>query len=308
LMDAFARGVDLHTQTASMMLGIPLDDVTSDQRQLGKTLNFGLIFGMNANGLAYRIEVSEAEAESLIESYFRAMPKARIWIDKTHRDARKSGGIRTHFGRWRPLPEINSKNYRERGKGERGSVNSIVQGTAADIAKIAMVRAGRVIEPYGDKVQLVLTIHDDLTFLVHDSVSNDELVPKLVEAMEFDIKGYVDLKVDVSVGPTWGDLEQIEFDSPNPDPEPASIPEVEEPVKDKRKLELREGLNEKDLDEIRKLMTGGEIIPILILDGSEIELDGWSLTEDGWTTLENGYGIADEVSEEPVTPESIEFA
>lgn len=235
LMDAFNRGADLHVQTTSQMLGIPAEEVTEEQRQIGKTLNFGLIYGMTEKGLAYRIEVTEEQAKRLIEAYFRAMPKARNWIDNTVKLARRQGGIRTHFGRWRALPEINSFNGKERGKGERGAVNSIIQGTAADIMKIAMVRADKVIKNRWtkDQVQTVLTIHDDLTFLVHDSVSDEEFIPAIKIAMEFPIKGYVPLKVDVSVGPTWGDLVKWdEGDTPVP-PSP-SVRQEMQPVLDSK--------------------------------------------------------------------------
>lgn len=209
LKNAFAKGIDLHKQTASIMLGIPVDQVSEMQRQVGKVLNFGLVYGMGAYGLAFRIGVTEEAAQQLIDAYFRGMPRSRMWIDDTVKNARRQGGIFTHFGRWRGLPEINSKNPRERSKGERGAVNSKIQGAAADVMKIAMVRADKAIRKFGDKVQMVLTIHDDLTFLVHKSVSDQEFVDTIKPAMEFPIEKFVPLKVDIKVGPTWGDLQKF---------------------------------------------------------------------------------------------------
>lgn len=203
---AFEKGVDLHKQTTSIMLGLPVESITDVQRQIGKVLNFGLIYGMQAYGLAFRIGVTKEEAQELIDAYFRGMPRARMWIDQVVRSARKQNGIFTHFGRWRGLPEINSKNPKERSKGERGAVNSIIQGTAADVIKIAMVRADKAIKKYGDQVEMILTIHDDLTFLVHNDVDVKDFVDTVATAMEFPVEGYVPFKVDVKLGPTWGDL------------------------------------------------------------------------------------------------------
>lgn len=332
LMDAFNRGVDLHIQTTATMLGIPIDEVTEEQRQIGKTLNFGLIYGMTADGLAYRIEVTKEQAERLIEAYFRAMPKARLWIDSTVKTARRNNGIRTHFGRWRALPEINSYNGKERGKGERGAVNSIIQGTAADIMKIAMVRADKMIKSRWtrDQVQTVLTIHDDLTFLVRDDISNEEFIPVIKEAMEFPIKGYVPLKVDVSSGPTWGDLEKWGEDpTPTPIPpividtsESITVPDdippqgyPEDPQKDAYKeflsdgvqhLVCRDDLTEEDLEAMRPLFNGG---PFLI----EIELrekvlvlpPDYRISAENAVVWNARFGRTEETSELPV---KVEFA
>ncbi len=162
--DSFAGGVDLHLKTASIIFRENISDKSDPRRQMGKTMNFGPIYGMKPEGLAYRTDYSVQEAERILDDFFSVMPDAVQWTRGIHTRAKQMGGVHTHFGRWRPLPWLHSRIPHEVEFGERSAVNTIVQGTAADIMKIGLVRLHKALKkpdcPYFKLARMVLTVHD----------------------------------------------------------------------------------------------------------------------------------------------------
>jgi len=171
LVEAFREGHDIHAATAARIFKKPIADVSRDERRKAKTANFGIIYGISAFGLAERMEVPRSEAKALIDSYFETYPKVADFIEKSKEAARQKGYIETEFGRRRYLPDINSRNAVVRGYAERNAVNAPIQGTAADIIKIAMIRIDRRLREEGFQSKMILQVHDELNF----SVVPDEL-------------------------------------------------------------------------------------------------------------------------------------
>ncbi|MCB0279336.1 MAG: DNA polymerase I, partial [Calditrichaeota bacterium] len=202
MKDAFRQNLDIHTATAAAMFGYKLEDVTPDIRRRAKEINFGIIYGMSQWGLASRIHISDDEARSFIDSYFVQYPGVHNYMMNTVSEARMSGFVKTLSGRKRQIPEINSENRMIREGAERVAINTPIQGTAADLIKIAMINIQKAIDEQSLKSKMILQVHDELVFNVH--VDEIELLKKLVvdkmeNAMSFDIK----LKVDVGVGDNW---------------------------------------------------------------------------------------------------------
>lgn len=202
MIEAFLSGHDIHTATAAKIYHIPIDEVTGDMRRKAKTANFGIIYGISVFGLSERLAIPRSEAKELIDGYFETYPKVKEYMDKSIVTARENGWVETLFGRKRYLADINSHNAVVRGYAERNAINAPIQGTAADIIKIAMVNIHRRMQQEGVKSTLVLQVHDELNF----NVLNSELdaMKKLVtEEMENAIELRVPLKVDVGVGDNW---------------------------------------------------------------------------------------------------------
>ncbi|MGN1354825.1 MAG: DNA polymerase I [Alloprevotella sp.] len=198
----FNDGRDIHAATAARIFKKPLEAVDRDERRKAKTANFGIIYGISAFGLSERMDVTRAEAKELIDNYFDTYPDIRTFISQSVDRARECGYIETLFGRRRYLPDINSRNAVVRGYAERNAVNAPIQGTAADIIKIAMARIDRRFIAEGIKAKMILQVHDELNF----SVPRDELdrVKTLViEEMEQAWKGAVPLVADCGVGNNW---------------------------------------------------------------------------------------------------------
>jgi DNA polymerase-1 len=206
LVEAFRRGDDIHTLTASQVFGVPPLMVTSDHRRQAKVVNFGIVYGLSAFGLSQNLGIEPAEAKQFINAYFERYQGVRKFIDRTLEEARREGKVKTLFGRMRPIPDINSKNANLRGFAERTAVNTPLQGTAADLIKIAMIRIDRVLGERGLKSRMTLQVHDELVFEVpEDEV---ERMRTLVgEQMEKVHPLTVPLLVEIGVGTNWRDLQ-----------------------------------------------------------------------------------------------------
>jgi DNA polymerase-1 len=164
LVEAFRAGEDIHTRTASEVLGVPPLLVTPEARRGAKAVNFGIVYGISPFGLAAQLGISRAEAETYIRNYFTRYSGVRRFLDETIAEVRRTGVTRTLFGRERPIPDINSRNSNARGFAERTAVNTPLQGTAADLIKLAMVRIDAALETGGHRTAMLLQVHDELVF------------------------------------------------------------------------------------------------------------------------------------------------
>lgn len=202
LIRDFHDGRDIHAATAARIFHKPLEEVDRDERRKAKTANFGIIYGISAFGLAERMDVSRTEAKELITNYFDTYPGVKEYIERAVERAREKGYIETLFGRRRYLPDINSRNAVVRGYAERNAVNAPIQGTAADIIKVAMIRIDRRLREEGFRAKMILQVHDELNF----SVPQDEL-PRLramvIEEMESACPMQVPLLADCGEGVNW---------------------------------------------------------------------------------------------------------
>lgn len=221
--DAFIEGTDLHLQTASIIFRESITDKSDPRRQFGKVMNFGPIYGMKPEGLAMRTDYSLLEAERILEDFFAAMPDAVAWTRDCHRKAKEMGGVHNHFGRWRPLPWINSRIPHEVEFGERSAVNTVVQGTAADVMKVGLVRIWKALRNpdntfFGD-VQMVLTVHDSVMLEVNESVDPHELFEFVRQNLCFTVEGYPPLEIDAKIGRNWHDMEDLKVETVTPQAE-----------------------------------------------------------------------------------------
>ena len=206
LVEAYRRGDDIHTLTASQVFGVPPLMVTADHRRQAKVVNFGIVYGLSAFGLSQQLGIEPAEAKQFIAAYFEKYSGVRAFIDKTLEEARRDLRVKTLFGRIRPIPDINSKNFTQRGFAERTAVNTPLQGTAADLIKIAMIRIDAALRERGLKSRMTLQVHDELVF----EVPENELAvmqPLVREHMEKVHALRVPMQVEMGVGPNWRDLE-----------------------------------------------------------------------------------------------------
>ena len=202
LLAAFANGEDIHAATAARLYGKPIEAVTSEERRRAKTANFGIIYGISAFGLSQRLEIPRHEAKELIEGYFRSYPKVKAYMDNAVAKAREQGYVETIFGRRRYLSDILSRNAVARGVAERNAVNAPIQGSAADIMKMAMVEVARRFAAEGVRSQVILQVHDEL--VVDMLRSEEEQVRRIVrEAMEGAAKLNVVLSTEAGVGQNW---------------------------------------------------------------------------------------------------------
>lgn len=202
LIQAFRNGVDVHAATAEKIFGVPHEEVTADQRRVAKTANFGIMYGISSFGLSQRLGISRSEAKKLIDDYFNAFPAIRSFIDDTIAAARENGYVETIFGRRRYLPDINAKNATVRALAERNAVNAPIQGTAADIIKLAMIGVDRKMAEEGFRSKMVLQIHDELLF---DTISSEreKLMSIVKEQMEHVTELSVPLTVECNYGKNW---------------------------------------------------------------------------------------------------------
>jgi DNA polymerase I len=202
LMDAFRNGEDVHTRTAAEVFGVPPLMITPEQRRNAKAVNFGIVYGQTPFGLAQSIGVDRKEAELYIRAYFTRYAGVRRWLDATIADVRRTGVAKTIHGRQRPIPDMDSRNPNARGFAERTAVNTPLQGTAADLIKLAMIRIDRKLEAF--QARMLLQVHDELVFEAPPEEVDD--VTGLVKAeMEGVEKLAVPLVVDVGVGMNWRD-------------------------------------------------------------------------------------------------------
>ena len=202
LLDAFAQGKDIHRATAAEIMGVDESEVTSEQRRHAKAVNFGLIYGMSAFGLARQIEVSRQEAQSYINTYFERYPGVREYMDRTREQAAANGYVETLFGRRLHLPEINARNGMRRQAAERAAINAPMQGTAADIIKRAMLKMQDWLDTEGTDVRMIMQVHDELIFEVPEA-KVDEVSAKIREIMESAAELDVPLVVEAGVGDNW---------------------------------------------------------------------------------------------------------
>ena len=206
LVEAFRRGDDIHTLTASQVFGVPPLMVTPDHRRQAKVVNFGIVYGLSAFGLSQNLGIEPGEAKQFISAYFEKYKGVRAWIDKTLEEARREQKVKTLFGRIRPIPDINSKNANLRGFAERTTVNTPLQGTAADLIKIAMIHIDSALREQKLKSRMTLQVHDELVFEVPEA--EIEMMKSLVrEQMEEVHDLAVPLLVELGVGANWRDLE-----------------------------------------------------------------------------------------------------
>ena len=202
LIEAYHTGQDIHRITASQVFHIPFDEVTSLQRRNAKAVNFGIIYGISAFGLSEDLSITWQEAQDYIKKYFETYPQVKTFIDGLVTEAKEKGYVSTMFGRRRPVPEISSSNFMQRQFGERIAMNAPIQGTAADVMKIAMVRVDRELKRRGLKSQIVLQVHDEL--LLEVPVEEENEVMELVRtAMMGAAEMEVPLEVEIHSGSSW---------------------------------------------------------------------------------------------------------
>ena len=207
LIGAFAAGEDIHRATASRVLGKPLEQVDDGERAMAKMVNFGIAYGMGDFGLATRAGISREAAKSFIVGYFERYPGIKRYIDSIKEEARAHGAVTTQLGRRRPIPELRAANPALRAAGERAAINHPIQGTAADIIKVAMIRLGPRLREAGLTARLILQVHDEL--LLEAPVAEvDQLVPLLIETMEGALALDVPLTVEAKVGPRWDEMQR----------------------------------------------------------------------------------------------------
>ena len=205
LKSAFLAGEDVHKATASLIFNVPLDQVSSDQRRIAKTINFGVMYGMSAHSLAGDLKITHTEAKQFIDQYFDRYSAVQAFVEKTKIRAEKDGYVTTLLGHVRTITEIHSQNRVEQAKAQRISVNTVIQGSAADIMKMAMLRISKALKEHSLKATLLLQIHDELIFEVPQE--EVETVHALVkEAMEGAVKLSLPLKTSIETGPSWGDI------------------------------------------------------------------------------------------------------
>ena len=199
LIDAFTRGIDVHSATASRLFNVKESDVSSEQRSQSKMVSYGLAYGMEAYGLSQRLSVGVGEASGILDAYFVAFPNVKQYMDDTVEQARKRGYTETLFGRRRPIPELNSSNFRIRQAGERQAMNAGIQGLAADIFKIALVRISDAFEAAELKSRVILQVHDEV--IIEAVVAEKAVVEEIVLTQ---MKQAASLKVPLEVHSAWG--------------------------------------------------------------------------------------------------------
>ena len=202
LMDAFAKGQDIHQATAAEIFSINIDEVTANQRRSAKAINFGLIYGMSAFGLSKQLQITRAEAQNYIEQYFDRYPQVKHYMDETKQSAKKMGYVETVFGRRLYLADIESSNYQRRQYAERSAINAPMQGTAADLIKMAMILLHQKIREESFEAKIIMQVHDELVIEVNENQS-DELSEITTSVMSEISKLDVDLKVDADIGNNW---------------------------------------------------------------------------------------------------------
>ncbi|WP_233968256.1 DNA polymerase I [Pectobacterium polaris] len=202
LLNAFANGLDIHRATASEVFGIALDKVTSEQRRSAKAINFGLIYGMSAFGLSRQLNIPRSESQKYMNLYFERYPGVQDYMERTRQQAAEHGYVSTLDGRRLYLPDIHSRNAMARKGAERAAINAPMQGTAADIIKKAMIAIDDWLQKDTPKVKMIMQVHDELVFEIHDSVI-EESISKIKELMEGCMQLNVPLQVDIGTGMNW---------------------------------------------------------------------------------------------------------
>lgn len=202
LLDAFSKGMDVHSATAAEVFGVTVDDVTKDQRRSAKAINFGLIYGMSAFGLAKQLDITRPEAQEYVDLYFQRYPGVKEYMEQTKEKAKEAGYVETVFGRRLYLHEINAKNGMRRQYAERTAINAPMQGTAADIIKRAMIELDKEIQKGKFDMRMIMQVHDELIFEIKES-QVDDAIKMITDKMEHAAELSVPLVVDVGTGINW---------------------------------------------------------------------------------------------------------
>jgi DNA polymerase-1 len=202
MISDFLSGNDIHAATASKIFGVEIKDVTREMRSRAKTANFGIIYGISSFGLSERLTIGRKEAKELIDGYFASYPGVKAYMDESIRKARAKGYVTTMFGRRRYLRDINSRNQVVRGNAERNAINAPIQGSAADIIKIAMVRIHERLKTEEYLSRMILQVHDELIFEVYNP-EFEKIKNIVLDEMSNAAKLEVPLKVDWGTGKNW---------------------------------------------------------------------------------------------------------
>jgi DNA polymerase-1 len=200
MITSFKNNEDIHRTTAAKIY--KTNEVTSEMRSRAKSANFGIIYGVSSFGLSENLKISKSEAKSLIDGYFESYPKVKIFMDNMIRQSRQKGFVSTIFGRKRYIPEINSRNAMLRSSGERMAINTPVQGTAADIVKIAMLNCHKKIKKDFPEAKLLLQVHDELVFDIPSEIK-ENFTKSIQYEMENAVKLSVPLSVTINNGKNW---------------------------------------------------------------------------------------------------------
>ena len=207
MQDGFIKGMDIHTATAAQVFDMPAEMVTSEMRRAAKAVNFGIVYGIGAFSLSKDIDVSVAEADRYIKNYLARYPRVHDFMEKVVEDAKKNGYASTMFGRRRPIPELKNSNKNIQAFGKRAAMNAPIQGTAADIIKIAMIKVYERLKAEKLDAKLILQVHDELIIEVRESDA-ERASAVLGEEMRNAVKLDIPLTADVSKGKTWYDAKQ----------------------------------------------------------------------------------------------------
>lgn len=204
LIAAYKQAEDIHAITASEVFHVPLKEVTSLQRRNAKAVNFGIVYGISSFGLSEGLSITRKEASEYIEKYFETYPGVKVFLDKLVAEAKEEGYAISMFGRRRLVPELKSSNFMQRSFGERVAMNSPIQGTAADIIKIAMIRVDQELKKQGLKSRIVLQVHDELLIETYRE-ELEKVKALLVHEMKHAVDLHVPLEVEAKVGDSWFD-------------------------------------------------------------------------------------------------------
>jgi DNA polymerase-1 len=202
LIEAFTSGADFHAATAARVFDVEPGDVDAEMRRKAKAVNFGIVYGISAHGLGDSLGIGYAEAQATIDRYFAAYPRVRAYLDEMIAEAHKTGYAETMFGRRRPIPELRNRNHNLRSFGERTAMNHPMQGTAADLMKLAMIEVDRRLRAEGYEARMVLQVHDELVFEVSEG-EREALSALAREAMAGVAELAVPLEVGIGYGPNW---------------------------------------------------------------------------------------------------------
>jgi DNA polymerase-1 len=206
LLQAFHNGEDIHSATASSVYGVPIEDVTSDMRRVAKIMNFGVLYGLSPYGISQQTDLSPEEGAAFIEAYFGKYPGIKSYIEGIKASVKERGYVETLLGRRRYIPEVRSSNFHMRSSGERMAINMPIQGTAADIIKIAMIRIQDRMDELRMRSLMIVQVHDELIF----EVPSDEMEPMraiITELMPASMTLDVPLDVELKTGFNWGEME-----------------------------------------------------------------------------------------------------
>ena len=202
LCEAFLKNEDVHSATAAKIFGVDIQEVSAQQRRIAKTANFGIMYGISSFGLAQRLKIDRSQAQQIINDYFASFPAIAAYMDRVKKEAHENGYVETIFGRKRYLPDLRSHNANIRNFAERNAINAPIQGSSADIIKMAMVKVSNMLKEKGFRSKMILQIHDELLF---DAYPEEvvELKKCIKEAMENIVQLSVPLVVECSEGKNW---------------------------------------------------------------------------------------------------------